>query len=249
MLWVLYMKKASLYTLVALFLSSCSSSGRDDPYFKTNKAVTELNLSIDREVLQPAAHAYNKGVPSGVRSSLGNFLGNLEEPYYFVSYIVLFDATRASTALFRFAINSTVGILGLFDVAKHVGLKRESIEYKDTMHRMGISPGDYIVLPAAGPSSSNYIVGGAISLFANPLSYVIGFPYMIAAAIMRTVNDRADNYEAISSITGSNIDQYSVIKNIYDQKYNTKYDAKKNDDDVSDLSDSPTPDDYDELEK
>ena len=240
------MKKIVTCLVAIFFLSSCSRIEQctTDPYEKANKGAMEFNLALDSNMLQPTAHAYKKITSPDVRISIGNFLNNLQEPYYCVNYLILFHGERATASIFRFAINSTIGIFGLMDVAYNMGLKRDPIGYQDTLYQMGISPGNYIVLPFVGSTSSNYLVGGCISLLCNPMSYVLGFPSTIAKVFADAVSDRAANSDTIDSMLSSEMDPYSVANSIYIQKYAGKSTNSKIHD--ADLSDTPMPDDYDE---
>lgn len=214
------MKKCFIFRLfLLLLLISCSSTSEKDPHSEFNKDMLELNLMLDKNILRPTSFIYKEATSDDFRNRASNFFENLKEPYYLVNYIVSFRAEKAFNSFFRFFVNSLFGFLGLFDVAEKMGIQKQITGYKDTLHYMGISAGNYLILPILGSNSTNYVIGEPISWLSDPLSYIIGFPYMIAKSLLDTINTRAQNSQAVDDILNGLMDTYSVTKNLYLQEY------------------------------
>jgi phospholipid-binding lipoprotein MlaA len=176
-------------------------------------------LAIDKNVLKPVSSAYKEVTPDIMRESISNFLINLKEPFYFLNYLVTAEGENATNALFRFVINSTVGILGLFDIGEQIGLEKAETSHKSTLKKYDVPTGDYLVLPILGPSSTRDAIAEPISWFADPVGYFIGFPYMFAKAVLTIIHERAENSGMMDSMLRDSMDVYAIAKNLYFQKY------------------------------
>ncbi|MDR2681698.1 MAG: VacJ family lipoprotein [Holosporaceae bacterium] len=227
------MKKRSILPLL-LLISCASDPKQEDPLEEHNRGALELNLMLDRNILRPVAVTYKECLATGVRHSVANMLSNLNEPYHCVNYVLLFDGENVANSLFRFFINSTIGIFGIFDVADAMGLPKKEVSLKDTLRKKEIPTGSYLVLPILGSSSTRDAIAEPVSWLINPVGYLIGFPYMLAKTVLHGISDRAENAEVIDSIIKDSMDLYSTTKNIYIQKY-----GLKNEDE---FLDSPSPD-------
>ncbi|MDR0677363.1 MAG: VacJ family lipoprotein [Holosporaceae bacterium] len=205
--------------ILFLVLAGCSATlDNPDPHKEFNKEMLELNLALDKNVLKPVSSAYKDIVPDVMRESVSNFLFNLSEPFYFINYLITMDGEHAVNSFFRFAINSTLGILGFFDVGCYLGFPKAGTSHKDTLKKLEIPTGDYLVLPVLGASSTRDTVAEPISWFVDPVGYFIGFPYMCARFVLTTISDRAENTTIDSTIQNS-VDVYSTYRSFYLQKY------------------------------
>lgn len=228
-----------------VFLVGCSATPEDpDPHREFNESSMALNLALDRSILRPAAEVY-KETPDTTQLIISNVLDNLREPFYFVNYGLRVDAQGMIASLLRFIINSTFGFLGFFDVAAEVGIPKTTTGYKETMKTIGVPQGDYLVLPVFGSSSTRDAVAEPISWFADPMSYVIGWPWSIATAVLRTISDRAQNYETLNIATDNSVDVvYQTARSFYLQKYGVNNQASSEESESYD--DGPSPDDEEE---
>ncbi|MDR2158009.1 MAG: VacJ family lipoprotein [Holosporaceae bacterium] len=218
-------------------LTACSATkDNPDPYSAFNRDMLEFNIVVDKNILRPIAYAYKEIVPEIVRYSASNFLLNLKEPFQCLNYTASSDAEHAVNSLFRFVINSTLGIFGLFDVGEQIGLEKSETSYKNTLKKIGVPTGDYLVLPILGSSSTRDAIAEPVSWFVDPVVYFIGFPYMFAKTIVSVVSDRAENSEFVDKSIDDSMDLYSSMKSIYMQKYG---DGLL---DFGDPQDSPSPD-------
>ncbi len=242
--------KKNFFILSFLLLSACSEyPEKEDPNVEFNRDMMNFNLAVDENVLKPVSYVYKEGTSATVRESVGSFLSNLKEPYYMLNYILAGDPEHAVNSLFRFVTNTIFGAFGFADVGGYVGLEKSETSYKETLTTLGVDTGNYLVLPIFGPSSTRDAVGEVISWFCDPVSYVIGFPYMLGKAVLTVVNDRAENYDMLNRNINGSMDIYSATKSLYFQKYGIK---KTNNDNTGQsgndvYDDSPMPDDEEEI--
>ena len=149
-------KKLSLLTLLIIGSMSISNSGYssdDDPLEPMNIAIFEFNEIVDDNILEPVAKGYRYVTPDPVERSVSNFFNNLGEINTIINSALQMKVDKTITSSSRLAINSTVGVLGLFDVATSLGIQREREDFGQTLGYYGISSGPYLVLPFFGPSS------------------------------------------------------------------------------------------------
>jgi phospholipid-binding lipoprotein MlaA len=226
------------FKLVPLLLvSACMSTPENpDPHKCFNEAMLDVNLSLDKHILKPASHIYEGVTNEPARIMFSNFLDNLKEPFYLVNYTAQANGENTASSFFRFLINSTIGFLGFFDVAELMGVPKHSTGYKDTLHKLEVPHGDYIVLPVFGFSSTRDTVAEPISWFADPVSYFIGWPWAISKAALQMVVDRHENSNMLDSTINESEDLYARTRSMYLQKYG-------NGEDVPPVDDGPSPED------
>lgn len=228
------------FKYIALILAGCSSvPGDEDPYREFNEASLDFNLTLDRNVLRPVSCGYKNITTEGIRESVSDFLDNLKEPFYSINYAISGEGELFANSLFRFVVNSVFGVLGLFDVAEHVGLQKRSTTYKETLTKLEMGNGSYIMLPVFGASSVRDTIAEPISWFADPVSYFIGWPLALTKAAAGIISDRAANSKQLDSMikSTSEKDLYLITRSAYLQKYGVK-DGEQNQAD-----DGPSPDD------
>ena len=149
-------KKLSLLTLLIIGTMSISNNGYssdNDPLEPMNRAIFEFNEVVDDNILEPVAKGYRYVTPDPVERSVSNFFNNLGEINTIINSALQMKVDKTITSSSRLAINSTVGVLGLFDVATSLGIQREREDFGQTLGYYGISSGPYLVLPFFGPSS------------------------------------------------------------------------------------------------
>jgi phospholipid-binding lipoprotein MlaA len=216
--------------ILSMLLAACSATRENpDPHRGFNKDMLEFNLMVDKKVLKPVAETYRCVTSDAVRESVSNFLRNLKEPFFFVNYSLAGEGECAASSLFRFSINSTIGMLGFLDVAERLGLSKKETSLKTTLKKWGVLTGDYLVLPLLGASSTRDTISEPIAWYADPVGYYIGFPYMLAKATLSIVSDRTENSNIIDANLSNTMDPYFSVRSLYLQKYGT--------DDVGDAED------------
>jgi phospholipid-binding lipoprotein MlaA len=143
-----------------------------DPLEKVNAISFAATQAVDEAVIGPAARAYAEAVPRPVRSGLRNFLHNLHEPVVFLNFMLQIKPGKAVETLGRFTINSTIGVAGLFDVAKRrpFNLPRRPNGFADTLGFYGVKPGPFLFLPLIGPTTPRDLVGLVVDRLVLPVS-------------------------------------------------------------------------------
>jgi phospholipid-binding lipoprotein MlaA len=202
---------------------------KGDPLEQLNAKSFEAVQSVDKAVLEPMAKAYNKGLPRPVRKGLRNFFSNLQEPVVFAAYLLQFKPGKAAETAGRFGVNSTLGFLGLFDVAKRKPfyLPHRNNGLANTLGYYGVGPGPYMYLPIVGPTTLRDIIGDTVDKMILP--FAVGKPfnkptYVIPATILNQLGERAAFDETIQAIRKED-DPYTVYKNLYMKQRQAEIDA------------------------
>ena len=137
-------------------------TGINDSLEPFNRRMYAFNTQLDRKVLYPASRVYAAVVPKPIRKGISNFYNNFSEIPTFVNSLLQLKPGKAANALGRFVVNSTVGVLGVADVAKNMGMKRDPETMGDTLGHYGVGTGSYLVLPMFGPSNIRDAIGTGI---------------------------------------------------------------------------------------
>ena len=124
-----------------------------DPWESANRAIFSFNDTVDRFTLKPAAKLYDRAVPEPISNSVSNVFSNLGEPRNLVNNVLQGKFHDAGIDLSRFMFNTTVGVVGIFDVATRMGLERNDEDFGQTLGAWGVPSGPYVVLPLLGPST------------------------------------------------------------------------------------------------
>ena len=190
-----------------------------DPWERFNERMFDFNLGLDRRVVKPAAIGWGKAVPGPLRKGIQNALRNLAMPRRFVNNLLQLKVDGAVRELAGFALNSTVGIAGLGDVAGAEGLAPPDEEdLGQTLAVYGVKPGPYLVLPFFPPSTVRDTIGSTVDGFLDPLGLVMPLVGSIAKRVGGTVNDRSMNLELFDEVEDSVLDFYSGTRNLYLQR-------------------------------
>lgn len=208
--------------LTALALAACAAppppSAPYDPYESTNRAFHGFNRGLDRALLRPTAKTYGTLVPVPVRQGVSNFASNLDLPGDVVNGALQGNPERVVQNTFRFAINSTIGLAGLFDPATVLGLTHDKTDFGETLHVWGVGEGPYLEFPGLGPSTTRDAVGTAVDIAANPVSALLPAPekyYATGAKVGSKLGDRDRYSETIDSVLYDSADSYSQTRLLY----------------------------------
>ena len=204
-------------------LAGCATPGEpDDPLEPVNRAVFEFNQKLDRNAALPAASYYAETVPDPVRLHVHNLLANLSGPVTTANYALQGEFTYAGEALARFAVNSTIGVAGIFDVATDWGLPERSRDFGLTLGTAGVPAGPYLVIPFGGSTAMRDLAGSYVDGFFSPLRYVgnyTGKPYIgLMRNVIGTVDNRARNIDEYRDIERNSVDYYATMRNDYLQR-------------------------------
>lgn len=206
----------TVFTLVVL--SACSTvraPSPADPFEGFNRSVDAFNQQLDTYAVRPIAKTYVAVVPELVRMGVSNFFGNIADILIGVNNLLQGKPVAAATDFGRFAVNTTIGVVGLFDVATDMGLKKHSEDFGQTLGRWGLGSGPYLVLPLFGPSSVRDAVGFVVDINIDPVSGINDPATRNAVAGLRVTNRRADLLELTDSVEGVALDSYSFVRDAY----------------------------------
>jgi phospholipid-binding lipoprotein MlaA len=214
---------------VALLAGCASNQGPataaqeiNDPIEPVNRAVFAFNRGVDGLVLKPAATGYRLFVPPEVRSGIGNALTNLKSPVVMANDLFQGNNDRAFIILMRFLINSTIGVLGVFDVADRWGYSVHDEDFGQTLAVWGMAEGPYLMLPVFGPSNPRDAIGIVVDYFLDPFRYVYlntDEEYLndVRSGI-RAVSAREAQLGVIEEIERSSLDFYAAVRSLYRQR-------------------------------
>lgn len=199
-----------------------SGGGQDfenDPWEPFNETMFSFNRQVDRVAVKPVATVWETLVPSLVRKSLGNAIDNLSVVRRLVNNLLQLKLEGASRELVRFAVNSTFGVAGLFDVARDgVGIAPSDEDTGQTLGVYGVGPGPYLVLPLLPPMTVRDGIGFAVDGAMNPLNYFIPLGATFGIYGTNLVNERSFHLGEFERVEESTIDLYSAVRNAYLQR-------------------------------
>ncbi len=191
-----------------------------DPLEDLNIRSFAAAMAVDSVVIRPAALAYEKTVPEPVRMGVRNFFRNLHEPVVFLNFLLQLKPGKALKTLGRFALNSTVGVAGLFDMAKRkpFNLPHRPNGFANTLGFYGVKPGAFLFLPLVGPTTVRDLVGLGLDTMAMPLSGaqpITGRIYTASATAVKAIDGRAEGDERLHDFVDGNPNSYATIREAY----------------------------------
>ena len=231
------MKKTLITFLISIMLLSNSSAGTDgensiskkpkpvkDCFEGLNRGTFSLNQGLDKMVFKPIAKGYRK-LPSPVRAGTSNVLVNLSSLITIPNNILQGELKTAAVNSGRFIVNTTVGILGIFNVAKKMGFsKYEKEDYGQTLGVWGVSEGCYVVLPILGPSTLRDTAGSFINVMGGDPYYNVSThgnnqyldrsDYVLTKALT-AVDFRSKTIDSFDNLEKNSMDFYASVKSLY----------------------------------
>jgi phospholipid-binding lipoprotein MlaA len=192
----------------------------EDPWEGFNEKMFIFNREVlDRYILKPVATAWDFIFPDPVQRGVHNFFDNLAVVRRVVNNTLQLKLTGASTELARFTINSTVGLVGFFDVAKDAfGIEQKDEDTGQTFGVWGMGPGPYLILPFLPPLTVRDGIGYAFDAAMTPYTYFIPWWGTVAGTATNTVNERSLNLDRFERVAESTVDLYGAVRNGYLQR-------------------------------
>ena len=207
-----------------LLLKKNDPSEVKDCFEGLNRATFAFNQALDKVIFKPVATAY-RVLPSPVKSGVSNSLDNLSNVVTIPNNILQGEFKKAGVNTGRFIINTTLGILGIFDVAEKVGFSEyEKEDFGQSFAKMGMGPGCYLVLPVLGPSTVRDAAGSVVNLAGGDAWYNVTVRndtqhfedmHYYTSKVMAGVDFRAKNFDEIDNLEKNSIDFYSSVKSLY----------------------------------
>jgi phospholipid-binding lipoprotein MlaA len=219
----------------SLLVASCStpsaeSLAQNDPWEKSNRNVFAFDIQAYDAVARPIAKGYISIFPKLAREGMHNFLTNLNSPIVLVNDVFQGNSDKAKNTFDRTAINSTIGVGGLIDVAAKIGIPQHDNDFGITLGKAGVFEGSYLVLPFYGPLPPRDFVGTGVDILFDPLTYVSFHGSDTWAAVRfgaSVLDDTASHVDAVNSIERSSIDFYATARNLYRQSRNAQINDDK----------------------
>ncbi|WP_270936569.1 MlaA family lipoprotein [Falsiroseomonas oryzae] len=194
----------------------------NDPLEPLNRGMYFVNDGLDVLILRPAAEAYRIFLPPEVRTAIRNMLGNLRSPVILVNDVLQGETQRAGTTVGRFLLNTTLGVGGIFDVAKDFGLLGHTEDFGQTLAVWGMPEGPYLFVPVLGPSNPRDLAGAGVDAASNPLTWISGGEFFDAASNTRIVVQGLDTREGLieplDAVRRESLDPYATLRSAYRQR-------------------------------
>ncbi len=215
-----------LLLLLTVLLTACASIqqtervAKIDPFERVNRAVFSFNETADEYVIKPVAEAYKFVLPEFVRTGVTNFFSNINDVLIAANNLLQGKPSNAASDIGRFLVNSTIGILGLFDVATDMGLDKNREDFGQTLGVWGVADGPYMVLPFFGASNARDTVGLVVDIETDFMlnTNKLDSDEKLAVNGLRVINRRADLLDAGQLLEDAAFDKYSFVRDGYIQR-------------------------------
>jgi phospholipid-binding lipoprotein MlaA len=191
---------------------------RNDPLEPMNRYFFEVNRGLDELFLKPASAAYDAALPDPVQDSVRSFINNLRSPIILANDLFQGEGDRAYVTLSRFIVNTSIGVLGLFDVATEIGLDYHDEDFGQTMAVAGVGSGPYLMLPLIGPTNPRDLVGRIVDFAFDPLTYMGGTDARLARTSADVVDYRHRNRRTIEALEEGSLDFYATVRDASRQR-------------------------------
>ncbi|MFP6733877.1 MAG: VacJ family lipoprotein [Rhodospirillales bacterium] len=196
----------------------------NDPIEPANRTIFSFNLFLDRALFRPVTAIYRTIAPETVREFIHNFLQNLRTPVILANDLLQGEPSRGGTTTVRFAINTTIGILGFGDPASSMGFEQHDEDFGQTLAVWGVGEGPYLMIPIFGPSNPRDAVGKIVDFFLDPVNWWArneGLDSVLwGRTVMTGIDTRDQLWDVLDDLEKSSIDFYASIRSLYRQRRN-----------------------------
>jgi len=211
-----------LLIVLAVLASGCATtqeaSRSHDPLEPANREFYAFNQVLDRNILKPVADAYVRATPEGVRNRVRNFFDNAAYPNVVANDFLQGKIDQTLADAIRFALNSSLGVLGIFDVASSIGLNAHDEDLGQTFGVWGSGEIAYLDIPFIGPNSVRDAPDLYTSTLTNALYYLVSFPISVPLSALNIVDKRARLSTAIKIREQAALDPYVFTREAYRQR-------------------------------
>jgi len=231
---------------VTLFAGCASTNNPRDPLEPLNRAVYHFNDGLDKAIMKPVATVYREVLPDVVRTGVTNFFNNLYDILTALNNLLQGKIADAVSDVGRLAVNTTVGVAGLIDVATEIGLERHKEDFGQTLGRWGIGDGPYLQIPFLGPSSVRDAIGAFGDYKVDPIRWIWRDHVATRNSLwgLYFVNLRASLLDSTKILDEAALDPYEFQRDAYLQRRrNLIYDgnppSQKEEEDLPELKTKP----------
>jgi phospholipid-binding lipoprotein MlaA len=208
----------------------------NDPLEPTNRVFYAVNNGIDTVILRPAALAYRYAVPEPVRNGVHNVLANIGLPIQLANDIMQAKPRRAGDTTMRLLINTTVGVLGIFDVASKWGYKDHDADFGMTLASWGVPEGPFLFLPILGPSDPRDAAGFGVDIALDPFTWIGTGPnhpgwtaFKWSRQGLNAIDQRERVLDSLDQIKKTALDPYATFRSLYRQHRHAQIEDMRND--------------------
>ena len=216
------LRLSAVCLLAGLMLTTgCASTGASDPrdpFEPVNRVVYTFNDGLDTVLIKPLAIIYEGVVPEFIRTGISNMFSNINDILVALNNLLQGKVTAAGLDVSRVMVNSSVGVLGFFDVASKIGLEKNDEEFGQTLGVWGVGDGPYLVLPLLGPRTLRDAVGTGIYVVADPISQTDPSRDRNQLLGLRLVSDRTNLLGASKVLETAALDPYEFVRDAYLQR-------------------------------
>ena len=204
------------FVLIIVFtiLGACSAPlevGISDPFEASNRQVHEINKSLDRNIVRPIAVLYGDSTPVQLQSAVNNIAMNFSLPSNSINYILQGEIKSASNSSMKFLVNSTLGVVGIYDASSQLGIKSEKTDFGETLAKWGIGEGPYLDILVLGPSNQRDGIGRMVDIVFDPVGLIGAGAKSVATftSVAFGLSARSQFRESIDSILYQSADSYA----------------------------------------
>lgn len=209
-------RRLLVVALAAALLGGCASTGNPkDSLEGFNRAMFALNENLDKIVIKPATQGYAAVVPTVVRQGVSNFFANIGDIYIAANDLLQGKAPDAINDVGRVLVNTTLGVLGLRDVASELGVEKHDEDFGQTLGAWGVGEGVYIVLPFFGPRTVRDSFGLALDLSVDPVANMYPISDRNTLIVTRVLSDREQMFAAEKILDEAALDRYTSVRSAY----------------------------------
>jgi phospholipid-binding lipoprotein MlaA len=210
--------------LCVVALTGCATTTNDprDPLEGFNRAMFNVNDTVDKAALKPVATVYKKAVPGFVQAGVGNFFGNIGDVSTAMNNFLQARFNDGMSDVGRVMVNSIFGLGGLFDVASPGGLMKHDQDFGQTLGRWGVQSGPYLVLPLIGPTTTRDGVAMVVDLETDLWSYKYPVRWRNTGSVIRVIDHRAYILDSSTLIEDAALDKYEFVRDAYLQRREAK---------------------------
>ncbi len=191
--------------------------GFPDPLEETNRGVLKFNQGVDRFLISPITKVFGFLVPNPVKFALRRFFANLDFPVVFTNDLLQLEWKDATVITGAFIVNTTVGLGGLFEPAKRIGLQRHRSDFGQTLALAEVKSGPYLMLPVVGPTTARDFTGTVVDLFMRPTTYAFGIGSLVYVVGGERFMTLEEAHQGLVELERSAIDFYPVLRSAYYQ--------------------------------
>jgi phospholipid-binding lipoprotein MlaA len=196
---------------------SRAPSGFPDPLEDMNRGTLGFNRVLDRWLLDPVTRIYRDVLPAPLKASIRLVFRNVGAVPALVNHILQGEAANAGVTAGRFTVNTTIGLFGLLDPATELGLDERHADFGQTLAKLGVGSGPYLIVPLLGPTTVRDGLGGMVDIFIHPTTFFLGPFQRLFYSSGSGLSLRESNYEALKALDESSIDYYAALRNGYYQ--------------------------------